>query len=70
MKTTKGQIKKLREYRVGAGWLVIKKSEQEISEIAVYVGKDNVLRRVGNGRPLLPITLFDDGEVFEIEGAT
>lgn len=70
MKTTKSQRKQLLQLGVGVGFIALKTGENEITEIEVYVGRDNVLRRVGNGEPLLPITLCDDGECFEIESAT
>jgi len=47
-------------YAVGYGWLVIKTGHNLIREIEVYVGRDNTLRRVANGEPLLPLKITDD----------
>jgi uncharacterized protein YraI len=60
MITTKGQRKKLYECRHGYGWIVFRSGDKEITEIEIYVGKDNKVRRVGNGEPLLPIEFVDE----------
>lgn len=60
MKTTKGQRKKLYECNNGYGWIVYKSGDNEIAEIEIYIDKNNRVRRVGNGEPLLPITFFDE----------
>jgi len=60
MITTKGQCKKLYKCGHGYGWLVFRSSDKEITEIEFYVGKDNKVRRVGNGELLLPIEIIDE----------
>ena len=67
MITTKSQRKKLYVANPGYGWLVYNSGSGEITEIEVYVGRDNVLRRVYNGKPLLPISMVDDDEEGPIE---
>jgi len=62
MIATKAQSKKLYNSNTGYGWLVFKSGDGEITEIEIYVGKDNKLRRVGNGQPLLPLCMCDDDE--------
>ena len=68
MITTKGQRKRLYDSNIGYGWIVMKSGGNEIAEIEVYVGKDKVLRRVGNGQPLLPIHVWDEerNEIIEV----
>ena len=60
MNTTKGQRKKLYECNHGYGWLVFRSGDKEITEVEIYVGRDNKVRRVGNGKPLLPIQFVDE----------
>jgi hypothetical protein len=60
MKTTKGQLKKIRNANTGYGWIVFNSGNNEVTEIEVYIGRDNKLRRVGNGECLLPLTFCDD----------
>ena len=63
MKTTKGQRKKLYDSHTGYGWLVYRSGDNEITEIEVYISKNNKVNRVGNGKPLFPIEFTDeDGE--------
>jgi len=66
MKTTKAQRKKIYESNPGYGWIVFNSGCDEITEIEIYVGRDNKVRRVGNGKPLLPIHFIDeDGNLTE-----
>jgi hypothetical protein len=66
VKTTKTQRKKIYERNPGYGWLIFKSGENEVTEIEIYVGRDNKVRRVGNGEPLLPIQFIDeDGNLTE-----
>lgn len=60
MITTKGQRKRLYDCGHGYGWIVFRSGDKEVTEIEIYVGKDNIIRRVGNGKPLLPITFLDE----------
>ena len=60
MFATKNQIKKIREAHHGYGILIFKSSEQEVTEIEIYIGKDNKLRRVNNGKLLFPIRFTDE----------
>ncbi len=70
MKLTKIQKEKLYNASIGYGWIVFKSGKNEITEIETYIGKDNILRRVENGKPLLPIELRDeDGNLFECKKA-
>lgn len=67
MKTTKGQRKKLYDLRPGSGWIVFNSGNGEITEIEIYVGRDNKLRRVANGKPLLPVSIcIDDEGIVEV----
>ena len=65
MRATKGQLRKIRESNVGYGFLVINVGGGEVTEIEVYVSRDNLLRRVGSGAPLFPIQIIDseDGPI-------
>jgi len=69
MKTTKKQRDQLYNSQIGYGWIVMKSMENEIVEIEVYVGRDNILRRVGNGKPLIPMEIWDEekGEIVEVK---
>ena len=60
--TTKGQRKKLYAANPGYGWITFNSGNGEVTEIEVYVSRDNVLRRVGNGQPLFPIQITDPDE--------
>jgi len=59
---TKGQMKKLYCENPGYGWIVFSSGENEVTEIEVYVGRDKVLRRVFNGKPLFPLQITDAEE--------
>ena len=60
MKTTKAQRKRLYNENPGYGWIVFNSGNEEITEIEIFVGKDRVMRRVGNGNPLFPLQMIDD----------
>ncbi len=60
--TTKKQRERLYSANTGYGWIAFKTGEKEITEIEIYVGRDNVLRRVGNGKPLFPLQIVDAEE--------
>ena len=62
MITTKGQRNKLYNSETGCGWLVFNSGNGEVTEIEVYVSRDNKVRRVTNGALLLPITICDKEE--------
>lgn len=60
MITTKGQCKRIYNGHHGYGWLVFRSGDNEITEIEIFVGKDNRVRRVGDGKPLFPFELVDE----------
>ena len=60
MRTTKAQRKKLYEENPGYGWIVFNSGNNEITEVEIFVGKDKVMRRVGNGKPLFPLQMLED----------
>ena len=60
MKTTKAQRKRLYNENPGYGWIVFNRGNEEITEIEIFVGKDRVMRRVGNGNPLFPLQMLDE----------
>jgi len=62
MITTKSQLTKIRNSNVGYGWIVLNSGNGEVSEIEVYVSKENKLLRVGNGKPLFPVSICDEDE--------
>lgn len=66
MITTKGQKKKLHNSDTGYGWIVFNSGNGELTEIEIYVGQDRKLRRVGNGKQLLPIIICDEDGIIEI----
>lgn len=70
VKATKGQFKELLQWHVGAGVLMLHTADNEVMTVEVYTGKDNMLRCVGDGSPVLPIVCHDsiDGQ-FVIERA-
>ena len=41
MKSTKRQREKFHNAGIGYGWIIFKSSKNEISEIEIYIGKDN-----------------------------
>jgi len=45
---------------------VYRSDNNTISEIEIYIGRDNRVRRVATGKPLFPIqAILDDGEHVE-----
>ena len=62
LKITKGQFNQLLQQHVGTGFIALKSGKNEALTIEVYIGRDGVLRRIANGKPLLPITVLDDEE--------
>ena len=60
MITTKGQRKKLYNANTGYGWIVYNAGNDVITEIEIYIGKDNRIRRVANGKLLLPLSFRDE----------
>ena len=62
MITTKGQRKKLYRAHVGYGFIAFKSWDDQITEVEFYVAKDNSLRKVGTGEPLLPLDVQDEDE--------
>ena len=59
---TKSQRGKIYKANPGYGYLIYNSGAGEITEIEVYVGRDNVLRRVGSGHTLFPISMYDENE--------
>ena len=66
---TKGQFRELNSCHIGFGVLMIHTSDNEVTTIEVYTDKDGVLRRVGNGEPVLPIRCYDSNGEFTIQRA-
>jgi hypothetical protein len=58
--TTRKQREDLYSRNAGCGWLIYKSAENEITEIEIYVSRDNRVRRI-SGELLLPIEIIDEG---------
>jgi len=62
MISTKSQRDKIYKANPGYGYLIYNSGLGEITEIEVYVGRDNVLRRVVNDHTLFPISMYDEND--------
>ena len=69
IRLTKAQLKELLNWHIGAGVLMLHSALNETLTIEVFTDRRGVLRRVGNGEPVLPITCRDDIGDFQIERA-
>lgn len=59
-KISKAQFRELNGCHVGVGFLMLKTRANEVMRVDFYTSPKGELRRVANGKPLLPITIVDE----------
>lgn len=59
LKASKRLLDRIFDCHTGVGLLVYKSGTETVTQIEVFVDKDGQLRRIHDGKPILPIQIED-----------